>query len=54
VILTFALFTVLCVTVVATLFLTMWADGHTLATAVLGGTLAPLLVLSILALRVAL
>ncbi len=53
-ILTFALLTVLCAVVVASLFLTMWFDGDILATAVLGATLAPLLVLAILALREAL
>ena len=53
-ILTFAFLTVLCAMVVAALFITMWADGDTLATAVLGVTLAPLLVLAILAVRVAL
>ncbi len=53
-ILVFALLAVVCAVVVAALFLTMWLDGDALATAVLGVTLAPLLVLAILAVRVAL
>jgi Flp pilus assembly protein TadB len=54
VILTFALLTVLCAMVVAALFLTMWLEEDTLGTAVLGVVLMPLLVLAILAVRVAL
>jgi Na+/H+ antiporter NhaA len=54
VILTFALLSDLCALVVAALFLTMWLDGDTLAAAVLGAALTPLLVLAILAVRVAL
>ena len=53
-ILAFALLTVLCATVVAALFMTMWTDGDTLATVVLRVALAPLLILAILAVRVAL
>ena len=54
VILSFALLTVVCAVVVAALFLTMWLEEDTLVTAVLGVVLMPLLVLAILAVRVAL
>ena len=53
-ILSFALLTVICAAAVAALFLTMWLDGDALAAGVLGVTLMPLLVLAIVALRVAL
>jgi tRNA pseudouridine-54 N-methylase len=54
VILSFALLTVVCAVVVAALFLTLWLEEDTLVTAVLGVVLMPLLVLAILAVRVAL
>jgi hypothetical protein len=53
VILSFALIAIVCAVAVAALFLTMWLDGDTLATAVLGVALMPLLVLAIVAVQVA-